>query len=127
VLSAADALGLASDFIQVVRALPRIESGRRRAGPGVLVALARAQGRSQTAREQHARRRLRRVIRLVDRLLLDGGNCFRRALLEMAVDAGAAREQLTLGLRAHGGPQSGHAWLGGAETNSASYDAVFAM
>jgi hypothetical protein len=48
----------------------------------------------------------------VDGRLPDGGNCYRRALLAIALDAGAAQDPLVLGLDARGGPASGHAWLG---------------
>jgi hypothetical protein len=51
------------------------------------------------------------MIRLVDRLFPGGANCYRRTLLEIALDAGAAEERLFLGLKEQGGPASGHAWL----------------
>ena len=44
----------------------------------------------------------------------------------MALDAGAAAEPLRFGLREHGGPGSGHAWLGDRPDESARYDAEFA-
>jgi hypothetical protein len=68
---------------------------------------------------------LRRLIRGVDACLPGGGNCYRRALLEVALDPAAAAEPLHLGLREHGGPRSGHAWLGDRRDSGEAYDAEF--
>jgi hypothetical protein len=67
--------------------------------------------------------RLARAVRLVDRLFPSGPNCYRRALLEAALDAGAAHEPLMMGFRTVGGTCEGHAWLGSAEPQTA-YDVV---
>jgi hypothetical protein len=74
-----------------------------------------------------ARRRLHRIISLVDRLLPRPANCYRRALVEIAMDAGAATEPLHFGLRAGGGKDSGHAWLGAQPAVGARYDAEFIL
>jgi hypothetical protein len=81
------------------------------------------------ARAPEQRNTLRRVIRQIDARVPGGPNCYRRALLEMRLDAVAAREPLHLGLRAHGGPNSGHAWLGQpvSAEDSAHYDAQFVV
>jgi hypothetical protein len=65
----------------------------------------------------------------MDRVLPAGPNCYRRALLEMYLDSGASREPLYLGLRAHGGPRSGHAWLASWPDNAgaSAYDAILEM
>jgi hypothetical protein len=44
-----------------------------------------------------------------------GANCFRRALLEMALDRGAATESLLMGFTMKDEHLAGHAWLSGAE------------
>jgi hypothetical protein len=66
------------------------------------------------------------MIALVDRVLPGEPNCLRRALLEIALDAGAAEEPLHLGLKVPGGPRSGHAWLASwpDAANASAYDAV---
>jgi len=67
------------------------------------------------------------VIRLVDRCFPSGGNCYRRVLIEIGMDAGAAAERLHLGLRADGGLNSGHAWLESAPGRLDPYDAEFVV
>ena len=80
-------------------------------------------------REPIARQRLRRAIRLVDRLIVPWqpeGNCYRRALIELALDSGAAAEPLRIGLMATAAPRSGHAWLG-AEDGPRTYDTTWSL
>jgi hypothetical protein len=115
------------DLLGVLTAVPRVEWGRRHEGPRPLTDKLRRRGRLRPQRSESDRLRLRRIIRAIDVRLPGGPNCYRRALLEMSLDAGAAHEQLHMGLRAHGGPQSGHAWFGSAETPAESYDADFAI
>lgn len=81
---------------------------------------------SQKKRTAEARTRLKRVIGAIDRRLPGGKNCVRRALLEMALDGGAARERFFAGLQKGGRSGSGHAWL---ESDSVTdrYDAVIAI
>ena len=62
------------------------------------VATERARGRTGRRRSPRGRRRLRRAIMMVDARWTGGGNCFRRVLIELALDAGAARERLVFGL-----------------------------
>jgi hypothetical protein len=100
------------DAIRTALAVPQIELGRRCEGPKSLVARLRAQGRLAMRRGPEDRARLQRVIALWDRILPGEASCYRRALLEIRLDAGAAEEQLHMGLRVPGGPRSGHAWLG---------------
>ncbi len=88
--------------------------------------MARCGGVARGARSPAARRRLKRLIGAVDRRLPGGQNCVRRALIEIALDGGAARERFFAGLQLGGRPGSGHAWL---ESDPATerYDAVIAI
>jgi hypothetical protein len=117
-------LGFASDLLRVLALLPAVESGRRSSGFRDLVSRFRARGASLPPRSSAERQRLRRIIRVVDRFMPDRGNCYRRVLLEMALDPQAASEELRIGLREHGGPRSGHIWLANRDAAS-SYDAEF--
>ena len=105
--------------------LPGVELGRRRLGPQPLVRRLRARGTSGIRRSDRERQRLRTFIRFVDRWFPDGGNCFRRTLIEIALDPVSASEPLFMALREHGGPGSGHAWLGNVPDTEQAYDAVF--
>jgi hypothetical protein len=91
-----------------------------------LLAELRACGRRAVFRSPEQRRTLKTVIRLVDGAFPGGANCYRRALIEVALDPTAAGEPLHMALREHGGPQSGHAWLGATPDTNETYDAVFA-
>jgi hypothetical protein len=90
------------------------------------VARSRRVGSLNRVRPAPERERLQRAISLVDRCLPGGGNCVRRALLEMALDGGAAGEAFLAGLRSEGGPGSGHAWLASHDTRE-PYDAVISI
>jgi hypothetical protein len=120
---------IVSDLWAVLQALPGIEIGRRREGPLALLNEARKRGLQAVHRDPRARLRLQRTIRWVERLVLPGrGNCYRRALLEMALDSGAAREPLMLGLMSTGTPGSGHAWLASERVDAdATYDCVLSV
>jgi len=99
------------ELARVVVAMPRVELDRRRASLHHAVRMARQRSAGRAQRSLEARRRLRRAIAFVDARLPGGPNCVRRSLLEMALDAGAAREKLLAGFVAGGGKKSGHAWL----------------
>jgi hypothetical protein len=103
----------------------RVERGRVTRGPKDLVAELRARGKTRRRRSRVERQRLRRAIRLVDRCFPSGGNCYRRTLIEIAMDAGAASEPLHMGVQAGGGPNSGHAWLESWPDGDGCYDAEF--
>jgi hypothetical protein len=111
-----------ADLIAIGLRLPEVEWRRLNEGPGPAVAKLRARGRKGPRRSSDERRELRRLISIVDRFLPGEPNCYRRALLEMSVDAGAAEEELHLGLKVPGGPRSGHAWLGPSGALPAAYD-----
>jgi hypothetical protein len=117
------------DFARVLRALPRVEWERLFRAPAVSMPRLRRLGLQSARRLPGDRAKLRRIVAFVDRCLPGGGNCYRRAMLESCLDAGAAGERLMLGLRASGGPRSGHAWLASAADadSDASYDAIVEM
>ena len=124
--------GSLADLARVILALPRIELGRRTYGPAPLLARLRSQGRRRRLLDGSERSRLRRVISSVDAHMPDGGNCYRRVLLEIALDPQAADEPVYMGLDAGGAPMSGHAWLGsdaGQDPVQArrSYDAIISL
>ena len=68
------------------------------------------------------RARLQRVIAAIDARLPGDPSCYRRALLEICLDAGAAEEPLHMGLKVPGGHRTGHAWLGGSPAPVGAYD-----
>jgi hypothetical protein len=117
-----------ADVLRLAVALPAVELRRYREGPGPLVARLRARGQRAFARSPAERERLRRIIAAVDARLPGQPSCYRRSLLEMALDKGAAFEPLSMGLRVPGGPRSGHAWLGvDPVAPSQPYDVQFDM
>ncbi|MBX3215462.1 MAG: hypothetical protein KF850_25720 [Labilithrix sp.] len=79
----------------VAREAERLRRGK---SPEEAVRATRERGRDAQARGPVGRARLRRAIGWVDAASLGGPNCFRRTLMEMALDAGAARETLVFGL-----------------------------
>jgi hypothetical protein len=111
---------------RVLVQLPELEWKRLSGGPRGAVTSARRRGLLRRHRSPVERQQLRRVIGWVDAVMPGGSNCYRRALLEMALDSGAAREPLRMGLRATGGPRTGHAWLGD-DSDSQAYDAVVSV
>jgi hypothetical protein len=113
------------DICQIAIALPVAELWRRSAGPATSAKRARAWGRWRVARNPDEGARLRRLIRVIDTRLPDSGNCYRRALAEMALDPDSAAESLHFGVIRSGGPKSGHAWLASDEPQSSHYDAEF--
>jgi hypothetical protein len=118
-----DLAQLTAEIARVVTVLPEVESNRRLSSPQRAARSARRRAVNAPTRSAEGRDRLRRAIAVVDRWMPGGGNCLRRSLLEMALDAGAARERLLAGFRAGGVPASGHAWLEShAVTNT--YDAI---
>jgi hypothetical protein len=102
-------------------------SGRFAQGPSELVAEARKMGIRRRNRVEAERKLLQRTIRIVDRLFPSGPNCYRRALIEIAMDAGAAAEPLHMGLMADGTPNSGHVWLASSSDRGPVYDVEFVV
>jgi hypothetical protein len=108
----------------ILLVLPGVEAGRRRRGPGPLLAELRRKGRRSRERDPAARARLQRAIGWVDQQFPGGANCYRRALLEIALDRGAAAEPLRMGFRVQREGEPGHAWLGNRGGHAEDYDAV---
>jgi len=119
------ALSCFLETFRVLRIAREVDRRRLLSGPAPLLAELRARGRRGVVRSPEQRRALKTAIRVVDAAFPGGGNCYRRALFEVALDPTAAGEPLHMALREHGGPQSGHAWLGGTPDTNDTYDAVF--
>jgi len=115
-------LRLLPELGRVLLVLPTVERGRLREGPEPLAQ--RLRRRARRSRSHIEREELRRVIRWVDARMPGGPNCYRRVLLETALDAGAARERIVFGLRKGCGRASGHAWLEG-EGAGEGFEATF--
>ena len=111
-----------ADLVAIGLRLPEVEWRRVKEGPAAAVPKLRARGSAAPRRTPEDRAQLRRLIALVDRFFPGEPNCYRRALLEMSLDAGAAEEPLHLGLKVPGGPRSGHAWLGTSGALPGAYD-----
>ena len=116
-----------TDGLRTLCAIPRVELARRIEGPGPLVERLRAEGKGRGSRSEARRAQLRRTIAALDALLPGGGNCYRRALVEIALDPDSAAEPLFMGLVSSGRPKSGHAWLGSGDQPSRSYDAIVVL
>ncbi len=119
--AARDLFSTLLESVRVLAALPIVEMLRRLQGPAPGLARCRAQGRGRPARGPAARARLRRAIAWVDRCL-PGGGCYRRVMLEMALDPAAAREPFRIGLHRRGNRVDGHAWLANRRGNGTRYD-----
>jgi hypothetical protein len=123
-------LGDLVELLRVLSVAARIDQARTREGPTPLVARLRAEGRTQPRRDRAARQRLQWAVSAVDARFPDGGNCYRRVLIEMALDAGAAREPVFFGLRSGGGVGTGHAYFasddaGRRDAEAQTFDVVF--
>jgi hypothetical protein len=121
VIAATDAV----DLLRIFALIPHVEFWRRRRGPSSCVNHFRAQGQRSRWRSSDGRLRLRRLIRAVDARLPGGGNCYRRVLIEMALDPDSAAKPLHFGLIRSGGPGSGHAWLDGEAVSAGDYEVEF--
>jgi len=117
------ALSLLLDLLRVSRMAGVAEAARLSKGPRAAVEMMRAVGQRNPRRDARRRVALRRAIRLVDRWHPGGPNCYRRVLLELALDRGAAEDRVMMGLRVSGSPGSGHAWLG-SERHDSVYDVL---
>lgn len=88
--------------------VPAVERWRRLASPRDAITEARARGERAIERGSVARARLENAIAWIDAAAPGGPNCYRRTLLETALDRGAAREKIALGLDVG---RTGHAWI----------------
>ena len=113
---------VALELARVLALLPRVEVGRLLWGPKPLVEKLRRVGQRAPQRDAPGRARLQRAIRWVDASLPDPRSCYRRSLLEIALDRGAAAEPFRMGLKADGDPVSGHAWLGSRRGTEERYE-----
>lgn len=113
---------LVLELLRATREIRRAERLRMTRGPAEAVSLQRARGRKERARTGDGRRLLRRAIVSIDARYPGGGNCFRRVLVELALDAGAAGDRLVFGLDIG---RTGHVAFEGAE--DATFDVVFAL
>ena len=107
---------------RVLPIAPRIEAGRRANGPKPLLEELRRRGQRAKRRGPVGRERLQRAIRWVDRCLPGGPNCYRRAMMEIALDRDAAAEPFRMGFRVAGENTSGHAWVGDGSAATERYD-----
>lgn len=105
---------------RVLRSIVRVENTRRQVPPERAIATMRARGRRCSKRSLVGRARLRRAIGWIDALMPGGENCYRRTLLELGLDAGAANETLVFGLDIG---KTGHVAFKGRE--EASFDVAF--
>jgi hypothetical protein len=85
----------------------------------------RKEGATRPALSKLATRRLPGIVYRLDRLLHGQSNCYRRALVRVALDPLAASEPFVLGLDAGNESPVGHAWIEGAER--ARYDVEFRL
>jgi len=106
-----DRASTAFELLRVIIALPAVESTRRKVGFGRAVSAMRARGAHRLQRGSRQRISLQRAIVWLDSRIPGGTNCYRRVLLELSLDAGAASEPVLIGLNPRGGPGSGHVWL----------------
>jgi hypothetical protein len=111
------------DFLRVVAAARWVEQVRLEKGPRLAMEVVRSVGATKADRGPAGRFQLARIVRVVDRLFSGGPICYRRALLEAALDSGAAAEPLMMGFRTADGSCEGHAWLG-SDASASSYDVV---
>lgn len=89
---------VASEIPRVARLVRLADLTRRDVPPERAIEAMRERGRREKTRGPIGRARLRRAIGWVDALVPGGENCYRRVLLELALDAGAAEEAVVLGL-----------------------------
>lgn len=107
---------------RVLRLIRKAERYRLRDSPESAVKAMRARGRLTKKRGVIGRARLRRAIGWIDAVYFPtkGGNCFRRVLVEVGLDAGAAEETLVFGLDIG---RTGHVAF--KDTEDRSFDVAF--
>lgn len=123
-LSSADAGtdAFATELARVGRLVAVAERARNAASPEAAVRTMRARGLAARERGALGRARLRRAIGWVDALHPRGPNCYRRTLLELALDRGAAGETLVFGLDVG---RTGHVAFKGRE--ELGFDVLFEL
>jgi hypothetical protein len=113
---------VAMELARVLRRVREIDERRQRDAPQRVLADLRASGATAKERGPIGRARLRRAIGWVDAMIPGGANCYRRILLELALDAGAARETVVFGLDVG---STGHVAFEDREERS--FDVAFAI
>jgi hypothetical protein len=94
-----DADSFAIEVMRAMSVVRTVDRGRAKETPEHVLAAMRACGvATRWVRGPLGRARLRRAIGWVDALGPGGASCYRRILLESALDAGAARETVVFGL-----------------------------
>src|SRR5882672_4117575 len=83
-----------ADFVQALRLLSTVEKMRRAQGPAPALKRLRQIGLSAQIRTRERRAILRRAIYVAELVLPSPPNCYRRVLLESAMDGEAARERV---------------------------------
>ena len=121
-----DRASTALELFRVIIVLPAVESTRRSIGFAPAVSAMRARGAYCLQRGSRQRIFLQRAIAWVDSRIPGGTNCYRRVLLELSLDAGAASEPVLIGLDPRGGPGSGHVWLA-SSTQQEHYEVKLAL
>jgi len=116
------------DLGDVFRVAPVVERLRREQGAGLALGALRLNAPRRRRRTAAGREDLRRIIQVFDRIGAGRPNCFRRVLIEVALDEGAAQETICFGLRAGLTEESGHVWFASmAPPRDHAYDAQFSL
>jgi hypothetical protein len=111
---------------RVLWTLLHVEVGRRRRGTRAVVDEMRARGRARRRPGPEQAAFQKRLIEWIDVRAPGGANCYRRALLTIALDPDAARGPLRFGLQRGGQPRSGHVWIPGTgDPPPNTYDVEF--
>jgi hypothetical protein len=113
---------LAKELARVIRLVREVDARRASETPETVLAGMRARGRTAVQRGPIGRARLQRAIGWVDAFVPGGASCYRRVLLETALDAGAARETVVFGLDVG---STGHVAFEGREERT--FDVAFAI
>jgi hypothetical protein len=88
----------AQELVRAAAIARKAERLRWANAPELAVNTMRARGRTKKKRGPIGRARLRRAIGWIDATYPSGPNCFRRILIELGLDAGAAAETIVFGL-----------------------------
>jgi hypothetical protein len=112
----------AVELARVLRHVRAIDARRTKDTPQRVLDELRRRGATAKERGPIGRARLRRAIGWVDAMLPGGASCYRRVLLELALDAGAARETVVFGLDVG---STGHVAFEGREERT--FDVAFAI
>ena len=120
-----DLTRLAAMAVEAAVLLREVDEARGIVGPDALVARMRKEGALRPALSKLATRRLPGIVYRLDRLLHGESNCYRRALVQVALDPRAAGEPFVLGLDTGKESPVGHAWIEGTER--AAYDVEFRL